>query len=302
MPTWTVPADAGKLRLDVFAVAQSGLPRHQVQRLIKSGAATINGQPAKSVHEWLSPGGVVTLGEAPGSGEAAAVPKVRVLAQTPDYVAIEKPAGIAVHGGAGVHGPTVVDWLLKEYPGAAAVGDDPIRPGIVHRLDKPVSGCMVVALTQQMFDHLKQQFTGRQVRKSYVALVYGVVRNDSGTVDVPIGRSDSGRFAAHTGSRGNSDREAVTEWEVLRRYPNATLLSLHPVTGRTHQLRVHCKFLGHSIVGDAVYVTRKQPYRLPPLDRLFLHAAELGFTDLAGEQINVSCPLPAELEGYLAAL
>lgn len=301
MHTWTVPADAGRLRLDLFAVAQSGLPRHQVQRAIKSGAATVDGRPAKSVHEWLSPGSVVTLGDAP-SGGGDAIPEVEVLAETADYVAIAKPAGIAVHGGPGVHGPTVADWLLASYPSVRHVGDDAVRPGIVHRLDKPVSGCMVAALTQPMFEHLKLQFTGRTVKKSYVALVYGVVPNDRGTVDVPIGRSDSGRFAAHTGSRGEADREAITEWEVLRRFRNATLLSLHPVTGRTHQLRVHCKFLGHSIVGDAVYVTRKQPYRLPPLGRLFLHAAELEFADLSNEPVHVSCPLPPELESYLAEL
>lgn len=301
MPKWTVPPDAGRLRLDVFAVGQTGLPRNQVQKLIRAKGITVDGRPATSVHEWLEPGARVEMKKV-APAKPAELPTIEVLTKAKDYIVIAKPAGIAVHGGPGVHGATVVDWLLKEFPKAKKVGDDPIRPGIVHRLDKPVSGCMAIALTQPMFDHLKSQFTSREVRKEYVALVYGVVKNDSGTVDVPIGRSDAGRFAAHTQRLDPHDREAVTDWEVRERFTNATLITLRPSTGRTHQLRVHCKFMGHSIVGDTVYTTRKQPYRLPPLGRLFLHAAELEFSDLAGEKVATSCPLPPELADYLAAL
>ncbi len=307
MPKWTVPPDAGRLRLDVFVVGQTGLPRNQVQKLIRTQAVLLDGRAAKSVHEWLEPGAKVEMKKV-APAKPGELPTIEVLTKAKDYIVIAKPAGIAVHGGPGVHGATVVDWLLKEFPKAKKVGDDPIRPGIVHRLDKPVSGCMAIALTQPMFDHLKSQFTSRDVRKEYVALVYGVVKNDSGTVDVPIGRSDAGYFSAHTRAkaaspeRSRGDREAVTEWEVQKRFNNATLITLRPATGRTHQLRVHCKFMGHSIVGDTVYTTRKQPYRLPPLARLFLHAAELEFSDLAGERVATSCPLPPELAGYLAEL
>ena len=302
MTTWIVPQNAGRLRLDVFAVAQSGLPRHQVQKIIRAGGVQVDGRPATSVHEWLMPGAKVLL-QKPIAPKSEKVPTIKVLKKSADYLIIAKPAGIAVHGGPGVHGVTIVDWLIKKFPEVRGVGDDPIRPGIVHRLDKPVSGCMAIALTQPMFDLLKEQFTSRKVRKEYVALVYGIVRNDSGTVSVPIGRSHAGHFAAHTKSRENTvDRDAITDWSVLQRFTNSTLLSLHPATGRTHQLRVHCKFMGHSIVGDTVYTTRKQPYRLPPLERLFLHAAELEFTGLTEKQIHVSCPLPLELTSYLNQL
>jgi 23S rRNA pseudouridine1911/1915/1917 synthase len=300
MPTWTVPEDAGRLRLDVFIVGKSKLARHQVQKLIRAGGVLIDKRPAKSVHEWLVPGTKVTT-QKPKAEAERELPEIKVLKKTADYLVIAKPAGIAVHGGPGVHGSTIVDWLLEKYPGVKKVGDDAVRPGIVHRLDKPVSGCMAIALTQKMFEHLKLQFTTRQVRKEYVALVYGIVKNDSGSVTVPIGRSHEGHFAAHTQSREH-DRDAVTDWEVQKRFTNATLITLRPATGRTHQLRVHCKFMGHSIVGDAVYTTRKQPYRLPPLDRLFLHAAELEFNDLAGGRVATSCALPAGLADYLAEL
>jgi 23S rRNA pseudouridine1911/1915/1917 synthase len=300
MPTWIVPPDTGRLRLDIFVTSKTKLPRHQVQRLIRDGNVQMDGRPAKSVHEWLRSGNKVTLQKISASKDEK-VPTIVVLKKTNDYLVIAKPAGIAVHGGLGVRGLTVVDGLLKKFPEIKKIGEDPIRPGIVHRLDKPVSGCMVVACTNKMFQHLKQQFTAREVNKEYIALVYGVVKNDSGTINVPIGRSAAGRFAAHTKSQEH-DRDAVTDWIVQQRFTNATLLILHPATGRTHQLRVHCKFMGHSIVGDEVYLTKKQPHHLPPLNRLFLHAAKLEFTDLDGTPVKVSCPLPPELTEYLVKI
>ena len=297
MPTWIVPPDTGRLRLDIFVTSKTKLPRHQVQKLIRDGNVQLDDRPAKSVHEWLQSGNKVTL-QKPSALKDEKVPAIVVLKKTDDYLVIAKPAGIAVHGGLGVRGVTMVDGLLKKFPELKKIGEDPIRPGIVHRLDKPVSGCMVVARTNKMFQHLKQQFTAREVNKEYIALVYGVVKNDSGTTNVPIGRSHEGHFAAHTQSREH-DRDAVTNWVVQQRFTNATLLILRPATGRTHQLRVHCKFMGHSIVGDEVYLTKKQPYRLPPLNRLFLHAAKLEFTDLDGTLVKTSCPLPLELVKYL---
>lgn len=305
MPTWTVAGPATKLRLDVFLTDQLGQPRSQVQRSIQGGRVTVNGRPAKSVHEWLRPNDVVGVAEAEtlpaGEPARAPAPDVPIVAEGDGYVVVCKPAGLAVHPAPGVSGPTLVDWLRQRYPEAPILRQDGERPGIVHRLDRDVSGCLVVALTPAAAEWLRQQFADRLVEKEYVALVNGRVEGESGEVTLPIGRSRSGRMAAHV-TPGEDDRSASTTWEVLERFVNFTLLQLRPLTGRTHQLRVHCKALGHSIVGDPVYVTRDARHRPRALGRPFLHARRLSFTAPDGQRVDASCGLPAELASYLSQL
>lgn len=301
MNKWTIADLPEKTRLDVFLAKELALPRHQIQKLIKAGQISINSKATDSPHHWLKAGMIIQL-LTPKKPTAKKVDiKVNILKETKDYLVVNKPAGLTVHPAPGINEITLVDWLKKNYPKVTKIGEEKNRPGIVHRLDKPVSGCLVVALSQKMFIHLKQQFMSRLVKKEYLALVQGDMKEDEGVINVPIGRSKEGHFAAHT-QNGLDDREAVTYWKVKERYLHATLLQLTPATGRTHQLRVHCKAIGHAIIGDEVYKNRKTLYKFPPLNRVFLHAYKLSFKDLEDNQISITCTLPKELSDYLKLL
>ena len=241
-----------------------------------------------------------------------------IIKETNDYLVINKPAGLAVHSGGNLKEKTLVDWLLKYYPSLKKIGDDPQRPGIVHRLDKDVSGLMVIAKNQKSFLDLKKQFKNRQIKKIYIALVHGQIKNDSGTINFPIVRAKSGqRMAAlpentenlltrpHPRNRdqGNIDnwfksRSALTEFTVLKRYINYTLIKVRIKTGRTHQIRVHFFAYGHPLVGDNLYTNKKSKIRNKKLNlgRIFLVSTELNFQDLREQTQSFIIDLPLELK------
>lgn len=305
-----VPADKKDERLDKFLTEKLGLSRSTIQKMIKSGQIKINNETAK-VHHFLRENEQIEIAaEAPVKerieGESVVEPKdltgdIKILYEDKNLVAINKPAGIAVHPAGGIYEPTVVDWLLKKYPSIKTVGDEPsIRPGIVHRLDKDVSGCLVIAKTQEAFDHLKEQFQTREVKKEYIALVYGKISKDEDEINFPIIRSESGKMAALPEGE-EEGREAVTRFDILKRYPQYTLLKVEILTGRTHQIRTHLKAYGHSIVGDKLYATRHQKIK-ENLPQIFLHAQKLSFNDLNNVRQTVECPLPDVLEEFLKQL
>lgn len=224
---------------------------------------------------------------------------IKIVYEDDDFLVIDKPAGLEVAAEIKKEEPTLVDWLIKRYPNITKVGPDPARPGIVHRLDKAASGLLVIAKTQTAFEHLQKQFFERQIKKEYIALVHGQISKDKGTIEFPIARAKSGRFAAlPLGSGGG--RPAITEYEVIKRFRNFTLLKVRIKTGRTHQIRVHLYALGHSIVGDKLYKQKKIKKVL--LKRLFLHAVTLGFYDLKNEWKEFQSALPIELENFLSKL
>lgn len=195
-------------------------------------------------------------------------PDVPVIYEDDQLLVVDKPAGLMVHSDGRTKEKTLVDWLLAHTkvpedvgePWTNPAGEVIPRPGIVHRLDKETSGLLVIAKTQKMYDWLKEQFKTRTTKKQYEALVHGIIREDAGVVDRPIGRSSSD-FRKKSATRGavGELRDAYTEYTVLRRYENreATLVSLFPKTGRTHQLRVHMKAINHPIVGDVLYGTKQ---------------------------------------------
>jgi len=195
----------------------------------------------------------------------------------------------------------LVDWLVKKYPEIKKVGDDEKRPGIVHRLDKDVSGLMVVARNQEMFEYLKKQFQERRVEKEYQGLVHGVVVKDEELIDRPLGRTASGVMGV--GFKSKKSREAGTQYRVTERFKNFTLLKIKILTGRTHQIRAHMKSIGHSLVGDTIYVTRdvKRKKQQVPLGRVWLYAVRLGFKDLEGNWKEYKVKRPKELEEFLGA-
>jgi 23S rRNA pseudouridine1911/1915/1917 synthase len=223
----------------------------------------------------------------------------RVIYENNDFLVIDKPSGLEVAAEIKKDEPTLVDWLVEKYPTVAKVGGDPVRPGIIHRLDKSASGLLAVAKTQAVFDNLIKQFEERKIKKEYTVLVHGQVSKDEGTIDFPIARAKSGRFAAlPLGSE--KGRVAITEYEVIKRFRNFTLLKVKIRTGRTHQIRVHLRAIDHSVVGDKLYKQKKIKKII--LERLFLHASKLGFYNLAGEWKEFEIGLPVELKEFLKTL
>lgn len=290
-----------KKRLDKFLVEKMPqYSRSKLKKMIEQGFVTVN-KAIPSVHQFLKEQDLIAV-TIPEKKEPEPIPELEVLAKGDGYLVINKPAGMLTHHAQGTnHEATVADWLIANYPEAKTVGD-PERPGIVHRLDRDTSGAMLLALTQSMYESLKGQFHDRQIKKTYIALVHENLPTKSGTIDKPIGRSKKdGRMAARTKALSESDREAITDYEVITSYKKFDLVKAYPKTGRTHQIRVHLMSLGHPIVGDKIYTIHGQK-KVIELGRIFLHATALEFTDEQGKLIHVSSPLPSQLEEFLTSL
>jgi len=238
-----------------------------------------------------------------------------ILYQDNDLVVINKPAGIVVHPAPGHSSGTLVNALLYHCPDLEGIGGA-IRPGIVHRLDKDTSGTLVVAKNARALEGLAKQFKDRSVSKKYLALVYGEFANDAGTIDLPIGRHPVHRKQMSTTTR--KGRSAQTSWQAREEFIGVTLLELTLKTGRTHQIRVHCAAMGHPIVGDQVYCSRKwlknidkifsgasssMAAQLKAAPRQMLHAWRLRLTQPAtGEIMTFESPLPTDMETLIAKL
>lgn len=299
-------------RLDIYLAQERQISRAQAQKIIKAGEIFVNGKIAKA-HYKLKTGDVISIktlkqrgpaGQSYGAGiktlKQLDLPKLKIIAETDDYLIINKPAGIIIHGGEGINEPTLTDALEKKYPALKKVGDDPLRPGIVHRLDKDASGLLVIAKTNAMFDSLKQQFKNRQIKKSYLALVYGNMERDDGEINFPISRSAQGyKMAAHSQAHGG--RAAVTKFTVKKHFINYALLDVQIKTGRTHQIRVHLAAYDHPLVGDNLYGTRraKELNKKLGISRIWLHAQELGFYDLQNKRQEFKSEAPKELKEIL---
>ena len=226
-----------------------------------------------------------------------------VIYEEKEFLVLNKPAGLIVHNGQ----PSVAEWLRNNYPEVRQVGDDPeIRPGIVHRLDKGTSGVLLVCRSQRAFDYFKRQFQERKIRKTYLALVYGLPKEKSGVIEKPIGlKSDTLRRTVHTG-RAKMVKPAITRYRVRQifgRLPSKySLLEVEPFTGRTHQIRVHLASIGHPIIGDPLYTPKSKEVGLPYIGRMFLHAESLEFSTPDGRRLKVAADLPPELMAALAKL
>lgn len=233
--------------------------------------------------------------------------EIPVLYENDDVMVINKPAGLMVHSDGKTNNQTLVDWILKERPEIAGVGEPQNgveRPGIVHRLDEDTSGALIIAKTQEAFEHLKKQFQERETQKEYHAFVWGHFKEQAGIVGEPIGRStgDFRRWQAGRGIRGEA-REAVTRWQAVQQFEDEqgerfSFVHLFPKTGRTHQLRVHMKYLQRPIVADDLYAPTK-PLALG-FQRLALHARKISFFDLGNREIAVEAPYPEDFQQALA--
>ncbi|HAS80688.1 MAG: Pseudouridine synthase, RluA family [Candidatus Nomurabacteria bacterium GW2011_GWE1_32_28] len=235
--------------------------------------------------------------------------KIKILYEDSNILAIDKPSGISVHPDGRSKEKTISDWFLKNYPKAKNVGGSIFvdgkeikKPGIVHRLDKETSGVLLLAKNQKAYEFLKSQFKNREIKKIYNAVVLGSIKDDRGTIRKPIGRSgnDFRKRLAGRGARGEL-REAITEYTVLKRFENKkikfTYLEVRPKTGRTHQIRVHMKFINHPVVCDSLY-NPNQPFP-EGFKRLGLHAKSVEFKDLKGNIHKIESPLPREFQKVL---
>ncbi|GAB6932539.1 RluA family pseudouridine synthase [Calditerricola satsumensis] len=295
---WTVEEpDVGE-RIDRFLAAQEeDWSRAQVQKWIKEGRVTVNGEPVKANYR-LEPDDEIVL-RVPPPKDLAVEPEpmeLDIVYEDSDVVVVNKPRGLVVHPAPGHLSGTLVNGLLYHCRDLSGIGGV-LRPGIVHRIDKDTSGLLVVAKNDRAHLSLARQFKDHTVTRRYVALVHGEVAHDRGTIDAPIGRDPHNR--QRMAVLPKTGKHAVTHFAVLERFPGYTLLELKLETGRTHQIRVHMKFIGHPVVGDPKYGPRKTL----PIDGQALHAGVLGFVHpRTGEYLEFRAPLPEDMERLLLQL
>ncbi len=291
-------------RLDVVAARLFGLTRSQAQKAIHAAAIRVNDKEATPNHK-LRAGDVIMYADA-CVDEGALIPEniqLSMLYRDAHLIVVDKPAGLVVYPAAGHRQGTLMNALAHHCGKLASVGG-PLRPGVVHRLDKDTSGVMVVALDDSAYYHLVEQFRERTIIRRYQAIVYGGLKGESGEIALEIGRSASNRKKMSTRTR--SGKEAVTSWRVLERFPEATLVEAKLGTGRTHQIRVHFSAIGHPLLGDALYgrkaaLDRSQGKVVFP--RQMLHAEVLGFTHpVTGGHLEFKSSLPEDMMRALEGL
>jgi 23S rRNA pseudouridine1911/1915/1917 synthase len=301
---WIVPPTAVRRRLDHFLAGQiSGESRSQIQNWIRKGYIQINGQAAKTGY-LLKVNDRIEL-KTPQPQQEEPSPEdipLEILYEDSDLAVINKPSGLVCHSGAGIKRGTLVNALLYRL-GPIQTGD-PLRPGIVHRLDKLTSGVMIVAKNTQTHRLLSQQFKNRLVKKEYLAMVHGTPVPTSGTIDLPLGRDPVDRKKIST--RAHRKRSAVTHYSLLENYGPISLLKVRIETGRTHQIRVHLAQKKHPVVGDSLYGGNRiqdLPAGLSlaakQMKRPFLHSHCLSFQHpRTDEMLSFIAPLPPELEHF----
>jgi 23S rRNA pseudouridine1911/1915/1917 synthase len=298
------PQEAGA-RLDRHVAARLEQPRNQVQRWIEEGHVTLNSRPAK-VSAPVAAGDAVSCSPPPPRDDRI-VPEegdLALLYSDSEVVVLDKPAGLVVHPGAGRPTGTLAHRLLDRFPEMAGVGG-PGRPGIVHRLDQGTSGVLVVARTAEAYAHLAQLFADRRTRKVYLAVVYGRPKPAEGWIDAPIGRHPQKRTEMAVRPRG---RAARTGYSTLGSAHGISVLVIALETGRTHQIRVHLRHLGHPLVGDPVYgearwkgLPRAVQAPLRDFPRPALHAWRLAFPHpTTAEPLAFEAPVPADLRALWA--
>lgn len=284
-------------RLDVFLSEKLDKTRSAVKKLVDDGEITVNGNKVKA-------GRTLKIGEEISVNipdpvkldlEAENIP-LDIIYQDKDIAIINKPQGMTVHAGNGTHGSTLVNALLYHLDSLSGI-NGVIRPGIVHRIDKDTSGLLVVAKNDAAHLSLSEQIKNKTCHRIYLALLEGTVKQNDGIIDTFIGRSDKNRTMMAVKDSG---RRAVTHFKVLKRYKEFTFAEFKLETGRTHQIRVHCKYIGHPIVGDPVYGYEKQKFKL---NGQLLHAWKLELTHPStGERMSFEAPLPDYFQAVLQKL
>ncbi len=291
---------------------QKPLSRAAVTRAVKAGLVLINGSVAQA-QMTVATHDIFTIDRAIFAETKTVQPVVEagaieVLFEDEDLLILSKGAGVQMHQAGTQARATVAEWLLSHCPGIATVGEDHLRPGIVHRLDRETSGVVVIAKSNHIFQALKRVFQEREIKKSYLALVYGQMGADEGKIDTALMRSPGTLkrraidLEHYTGTLPGNTRSALTYYRVLTRYAEYSLLLVTPKTGRTHQIRVHLSSIGHPVVGDKLYAFKgnKRKNLLFP-ERHMLHAAELSFT-IFGKEYDFQAPLQQDFRDMLQSI
>ena len=301
-----VGAEASGTRLDIYLSQKIGLSRSQTEKLIRNGLVTLNKTSPKQGYRVKKDDRLfVTVPEPEKiSAEPENIP-LDIIYEDKDIIVINKPRGIVVHPATGSPSGTLVNALLYHIKDLSGLGGS-LRPGVVHRLDKDTSGLLVFAKNQEAQTSLSRQFKERKVKKIYYALAYGLIRQDSGSISAPIGRSPADRKKmAVIKDQNLKSREALTGFRVIRRYPaksgrGYTLLELELKTGRTHQIRVHLSHIGHPVVGDPAYSRKKDEFGV---GGQLLHSKTLGFYHpTTGKYMEFNSELPEDFERVLRGL
>ncbi|NUM25603.1 MAG: RluA family pseudouridine synthase [Candidatus Buchananbacteria bacterium] len=290
--------------------------RSRIKKMIKQGLVLINNKPAK-VHQFLKVNDEITVlpdaetkAETSVTQQSATTLEPKIIFEDNNFLVLDKPDGLLVHPTDLNEPGTLVEWVHQKYPEIETVGEYKYRGGIIHRLDKDVSGVIVIAKNDQTFYHLKEQFKQRQVKKIYYALVYGHPTQPEGEINLPIGRNKDGQFVAHprrgTEKFNSKDKVAKTKYKVLEYIKDYTLLEVQILTGRTHQIRAHLSAIGHPIIGDQIYKPKKNflhffQHKVKVINpgRIFLHSAQIGFNDFDNHWVEFNSPLPEKLTAFL---
>jgi len=290
-------ADLSLGRLDkLLATRLPDLSRSKIERMIKSGAITVNGRAEKPSYEARL-GDVITIIETPEPTTltAAAIP-FGVIHEDDDIIVVDKPVGLVTHPAPGHHGDTLVNGLLARFPSLSGINGNE-RPGIVHRIDKDTSGLLVVAKNDDAHRYLAAQLADHTISRTYIALVKGTIQEETATIKAPIGRH--ARFRKKMDVNIATGKAAVTRFKVKARYLGYTLLEVELETGRTHQIRVHLAYIGHPIVGDLLYGGKDPLYH----DGQLLHAFRLRLIHPKTKKAaTYEAPLPAHFQTILTSL
>lgn len=285
------------LRADVFLSEKLNITRSHAKKLCDDGCFTVNGNVAKA-NKTLKVGDTleITIPEVKNlDAEPENIP-IDIVYQDDDVAVVNKKQGMTVHAGNGTNGQTLVNALLYHLDNLSGI-NGVIRPGIVHRIDKNTSGLIVVAKNDNAHVNLAKQIEDKTCKRIYYALLEGVLKEDSGTICTNIGRNPKDRTKMAVVSNG---RNAVTDFKVIERFNGYTLCRFSLKTGRTHQIRVHAKYIGHPVVGDKEYGYKNQKFKL---DGQLLHASELHFTHpTSGEKVKFTCELPDYFEKVLKSI
>lgn len=298
------PEEKGE-RIDTFLAGKTGITRSQIQKMIENGDILLNERKVSrhyraKIHDVIS---IRPVKKETDELIPEPIP-LHILYQDDYLIVVNKPAGMVVYPAAGHSHGTLMNALAHCCSRLASVGG-PLRPGVVHRLDKDTSGVMVVALDDTTYYSLVEQFKERSIRRRYIALVHGSVRENEGRIALKIGRSESDRKKMST--RAQRGKEALTEWKVLQRFGTATLIRVKLGTGRTHQIRVHFASIGYPVLGDRTY-GKKTEIKISKRRKIFfhrqmLHAELLGFTHpVSGQYLEFSSPLPADMTANIEEL
>jgi 23S rRNA pseudouridine1911/1915/1917 synthase len=289
-----VSEDEAGARLDRWLLARLSEPtltRSRLQKLIRSGAVQLNGQVARPGLR-LRPHDLVTIELPDNVQEETLEPEpftLPILYEDEHIIAVDKPAGMVVYPAPGHPRGTVLNQVISHC--ALASFGAPARPGVVHRLDEGTSGVLVLAKTDLAYLKLVEQFKNRQIEKIYLAVVHGAIAEDEGRIEGPIGRDPAHRQRMRIVSGG---KPAITEFRVLKRFDEVTVLEVRPLTGRTHQIRVHLSAIGHPVVGDDLYQASPGPCAFAS-QRLMLHAWQLTLAHpITGERLELVASIPAE--------